>query len=141
MKVIKKLWLYALAFLALGSSCEKEVTSPDLSGCFEGVAIVGACPSILVVQVKNIQIGEPWEFNGKSYSNVISIENTHIVPDGLDLKYGDTFYFTLDIEASKNGANCTKQVPCNDAMVMNFPNKKYCIKSISTQNCPDIHAD
>ncbi|NJO01474.1 MAG: hypothetical protein HC880_07105 [Bacteroidia bacterium] len=60
MKVIKKLWLYALAFLALGSSCEKEVTSPDLSGCFEGTVVALDCPSLIMVQVHNAPIGEKW---------------------------------------------------------------------------------
>ncbi|NJO01473.1 MAG: hypothetical protein HC880_07100 [Bacteroidia bacterium] len=73
-----------------------------------------------------------------TFENSITINNQ---PDNLELEKGQKIYFSIDVEASKNGANCTKQVPCNDAMVMNFPNKKYCIKSISTQNCPDIHAD
>lgn len=133
--------------IVLISGCtDSEMISPNPNQCYEGIVIAGDCPSHLFVQVTNAQIGESWElihnqdlYEQATYNNAISINNIHQFSD-LDLQFGDKVYFTINTEASKDPNACIASTVCTaDVRFQSYPNKRYCINTISKQSCNEAN--
>jgi hypothetical protein len=137
MKKLKLLCLIAIGLMAIGSSCEREEPNPDEDICYEGIILDIYCSSSYTIQVEQYQIGEKWVSNsGDTFNNVITIRN---VPNfEFNAKLGDKIYFKIDVESSKSSQQCVNEMLfCTQDRVPNLSNRKFCIKSISTQKCND----
>jgi hypothetical protein len=145
MNTLKTVYLSILLMMVLISGCtDSETINPDPNQCYEGLVIAGDCPSFLFVQVSNAPIGENWElihnydlYEQATYNNAISINNIHQFTN-LDLQVGDKVYFTIDTETSKDPNACLKSGFCTtDIRFLSYPNKRYCISTISKQPCAE----
>jgi hypothetical protein len=136
-KNIKRLLPLVLAgvLMLMGMGCDKEDLS-EYGPCYEGVVLGQGCPHIMIVAVKNAEIGEAsWEWEGQVYKNVITIVNSpYRSINSSSIKNGSTIYFYLGSENDK-----MEEAPChlgNPASISHYaPNNTFYIKHISKQRC------
>ena len=133
MKKIQKLCFLALVGLMVGTSCEKSSNPDPQTDCIEGVVIGSDCPSYLFVSLPKGQLGSYFKNGTSEYTNAITISNIQIADKSVDLKLGDSVFFTID--TSQDPSKCMEQGKICQTIAIARPEKFYCIKSISNKSC------
>jgi hypothetical protein len=136
--------LIIISIAAFFIKCDSAELMEPISAdkCYEGEVIRGFCPSYLVVNVTNGQIGQKWTFNGKKYNNAILIKNASISDEELNTFHetrNGKIYFVVDIEATTKNENCQLEKTCLQwAEDTSAPGKSVCIKFMSNQKCNNL---
>ncbi|ADQ18076.1 hypothetical protein Lbys_2403 [Leadbetterella byssophila DSM 17132] len=133
-----------ISISAVFIKCDSTDLVEPISGdkCYEGEAIHAFCPSFLVVNVRNGNIGQKWTFNGKRYNNALLIKNagrSDASTDTNSITPSSKVYFQVDVDATNNNENCQIIAPCLQwAEERSSPAKSVCVKFISNQKCNSI---
>lgn len=134
--IMKYLFTVSITIIAIliygcsktGDSVKKEI---DFTKTYKGIIITADCPSFAYIQVENDNIGERWDFNNKTFSNVIGISN---MPDSIK---SDTIYFALSKQT--NYKECIAQRPCLMLYAPLPPTSEiYCASSVSEIKPTDL---